>query len=263
MKRLAVLSLLAACSASATLPYSEQIVVTAYLYAYRPVTDIEVTSTIPLESADTMGTPILDATVRLTKRGITYDLSPSAAAGFYSYAGNDLTVTVGDTFDLTVVYDGHTATAKTIVPQPPVGLALSATEMTIDTSEGLPFDTVPFVVRWSNPTKDYFFTVVEPVDSSQQTIPGRGNGRGQTAAGSVFSAPTQADSAVIPFTSIHYFGPQRLRLYRVPPEYVALYESRQQDSRDLNEPATNIHGGLGIFSAFAGDSAFFNVNGGP
>jgi hypothetical protein len=263
MRRLGLVVLIVAgCSASPTLPYHEQLVVTGYLYAYRPVTDIEVTSTIPLTSGDTMGTPISDATVRLTKRGITYELSPSATAGLYGYTGGDLTVASGDTFDLTVVHGSHTATARAIVPQPPVALALSATQMTIDTASGLPFDTVPFVVRWSNPAKDYFFTVVEPVDSNQRTIPGLGSG-GQTVGGSVFSTPTRTDSTVVPFTSIHYYGPQRLRLYRVPPEYVALYESRQQDSRNLNEPATNIHGGLGIFSAFAGDSASFYVNGGP
>ncbi len=34
---------------------------------------------------------------------------------------------------------------------------------------------------------------------------------------------------------------------------------RIQDSRDLNEPPTNIDGGLGVFSAFASDSVFFQV----
>jgi len=46
-------------------------------------------------------------------------------------------------------------------------------------------------------------------------------------------------------------------LYRVNQEYVDLYKSRDQDSRNLNEPLTNIENGLGIFSAFANDSVYF------
>lgn len=263
MRRVALALVALGCSAPATLPYNDEVVVTAYLYAYRPVTGIEVTSTIPLTSADSVGTPVSDAEVTLTHRGARYPLSPTpGVAGFYGYAGTDLVVAIGDTFDLTVVRGSSVATATAVVPEPPDGIALSATQMTIDTSNGLPFDTIPFVVRWPNAAHDYFFTVVQPVDSAQVAIPGLGGG-GQTAQGSVFSTPTQADSAVIPFTSIRYFGPQRLLLFRVPPEYAALYASRQQDSRDLNEPATNIHGGLGIFAAFAADSAFFTVTGGP
>ncbi|MDA3862202.1 MAG: hypothetical protein PF445_13365 [Melioribacteraceae bacterium] len=48
-------------------------------------------------------------------------------------------------------------------------------------------------------------------------------------------------------------------LYRVNKEYVDLYESRDQDSRNLNEPLTNIENGLGVFSAFASDSVYFNA----
>ena len=39
-------------------------------------------------------------------------------------------------------------------------------------------------------------------------------------------------------------------MYRVNREYADLYNNRVQDSRDLNEPPSNISGGLGIFSAF-------------
>ena len=48
-----------------------------------------------------------------------------------------------------------------------------------------------------------------------------------------------------------------MRVWRNNEEYAQLYASRQQDSRDLNEPATNIHGGLGVFSAFSADTTSF------
>ena len=58
-----------------------------------------------------------------------------------------------------------------------------------------------------------------------------------------------------------HFGNHRLKLYRINDEYTDLYEGFNQDSRDLNEPPSNIHGALGVFSAFSADSTFFEVRG--
>ena len=44
-------------------------------------------------------------------------------------------------------------------------------------------------------------------------------------------------------------------LFHVQTYYVLLYQSSGQDSRDLNEPYSNIKGGLGIFTAFNSDTA--------
>jgi hypothetical protein len=54
-------------------------------------------------------------------------------------------------------------------------------------------------------------------------------------------------------------GLHRVNVYRVNQEYADLYRSRNQDSRDLNEPLTNIANGLGVFTAFNSDSVFFRV----
>ncbi|MBC8181278.1 hypothetical protein H8E88_09140 [candidate division KSB1 bacterium] len=52
-----------------------------------------------------------------------------------------------------------------------------------------------------------------------------------------------------------------MKVFRVNQEYGDLYQSRNQDSRDLNEPLTNIVNGLGVFSAFNCDSVFFDFEG--
>ena len=55
-------------------------------------------------------------------------------------------------------------------------------------------------------------------------------------------------------------GRHTVTVYRVNGEYAQLYENRTQDSRDLNEPPSNIVGGLGVFSAFnRGSSLTFEV----
>jgi len=61
-------------------------------------------------------------------------------------------------------------------------------------------------------------------------------------------------SAVVCILTLTHYGQ-----HRVNDEYADLYEGLEQDSRDLNEPPSNIHGALGVFSAFSADSAFFRV----
>ena len=59
--------------------------------------------------------------------------------------------------------------------------------------------------------------------------------------------------------TLEFLGLHRVKVYRVNEEYTQLYQNRTQDSRDLNEPPSNIRNGLGVFSAFSSDSAFFTV----
>ena len=74
------------------------------------------------------------------------------------------------------------------------------------------------------------------------------------------SAPTPADSTTISQLSLTHLGEHRIRLYHVNQEYADLYEGRVQDSRDLNEPPSNIRGGLGVFSAFASSEGTFTAS---
>ena len=62
---------------------------------------------------------------------------------------------------------------------------------------------------------------------------------------------------------IHYtqYGKHKITIYKVNEEYALLYETSAQDSRDLNEPYTNINNGLGIFSGFSSQEFYFYVIG--
>lgn len=73
------------------------------------------------------------------------------------------------------------------------------------------------------------------------------------------STPTDDDATTITALTLEFLGQHRLRVYRINEEYAQLYQNREQDSRDLNEPPSNIRNGLGVFSAFSSDSAFFTV----
>jgi len=75
----------------------------------------------------------------------------------------------------------------------------------------------------------------------------------------IIQRPTAGDSSRVRLLTLTHYGRHRLKLYRVNDEYADLYEGLNQDSRDLNEPPSNIHGALGVFSAFSADSIFFEV----
>ena len=67
---LAVAALLASCDTSPTTPGgSVEAVIEAFLFAGEPVTDVRITSTVELGSADTVGVGINDAEVVLIKGG--------------------------------------------------------------------------------------------------------------------------------------------------------------------------------------------------
>jgi hypothetical protein len=245
---------------SLLLPESDLVVVEAFLYAGQPVTNVKLTLTIPLDS-DEAPEPLPDAQVTLTRDGVEFALiSTEGEPGYYHYPGSDLEVVPGDEFALEVRHDGRIVTGETVVPTPPEGLSLSSDTMAIANlglgmgGFGGKFSFSSLLVYWSNPDWSYYYVTADNLEADPAPMP---HTEMFTRPIRFISQPVQSDSmGVNQFTLTHY-GVHRLNLYHVNQEYADLYEGQTQDSRDLNEPPSNISGGLGVFSAFTADSAFF------
>ena len=255
------------CSKNPIIPEEQNLVLQAYLYADQPVTDITIMLSRPISSSDTSNALVSGANVTLSKSENMYQLmSLPSSPGKYAYTGSDLQVQSGDQYTIRVTYNGTTASAETSVPPKPAGLMtntakITFTKETVSTPFGGTFDRLTtsdsLIVSWSNPEDAPYYVVMESVDPNRQSIrsdsfPSFGNFRFVTE-------PTTDDQYRAFEQNINYTGKYRITLYRVNQEYVDLYKSRQQDSRSLNEPLTNVQNGLGIFTAFASDSLFFNV----
>jgi hypothetical protein len=245
----------AACDAD---PYSPEhdprFVVQAYLYAGEPVDSVRITGTLPLGATGSTAPPINDADVVLIRRGNSYALVPMPGGdGYYHYPGTDLSVTAGDVFQLVVTARGVTATAQTVVPAPPGGLELAPTSLRVDGY----WAVEPVVVRWPNPERAWYFITHRNVEADPEPI---FDGTIVLRPGLIVSEPTAADSAVISVFSMRHYGRYDVTLYRVNEEYVQLYMSLEQDTRDLNEPVTNIANGFGIFTAFNGRDGSFTLS---
>ncbi len=252
-------------------PDPDVFVVQAFLFADEPVTDVTVTGVLPIDADSTAVAPVIsDASITLIRDGVRFELvETSGEPGHYNYPGADLLIGLGDVFQLEAIVDGKMATAETAVPLPPVGLALSDDSLEAPVRQpggggrgggggGGGILAAGITAKWSNASRQLHFVVIDNLEASPEILP-------TTEIFSRFAArivqqPTAADSSVVRILTLTHYGQHRLKLYRVNDEYADLYEGLEQDSRDLNEPPSNIHGALGIFSAFSADSAFFRVH---
>jgi len=247
-----------------------QFVVEAFIYAGEPIDDIRIKSTFPLASEEDTSSPINDATVTIIKDGQRYPLVSSGNDGLYHYPNNDVTVETNDVFQLEVEHNGLTATAETTVPTPTRGLSLSQDSLKVPQ---LPFsagrDSIVAVIgafmrgsaisaNWDNPEEDFYFMVVESVkDTLDPIFPGQVL---EALAGFRFvSEPTDENFLTFLGGTLVSYGTYAVKVYHINQEYAALYENRNQDSRDLNEPPSNVQNALGVFSAFNSQEAFFEV----
>jgi hypothetical protein len=111
---------------------------------------------------------------------------------------------------------------------------------------------------WDNPNGEQFYMVVENVTEAtdpifpQQVLDALEDLR-------FVSEPTDDDELVFLGGSLITFGTYSVSVFHVNEEYAALFDNTTQDSRDLNEPPSNVVNALGIFSAFNSQTAFFEV----
>lgn len=249
---------------------ANQFVVEAFLYAGEPIDDIRIKTTFPLADEEDTSTPINDADVTLTKNGETYTLLASGDQGYYYYPGGDLIVETGDLFQLMVVHNGITATAETIVPTPTTGLEISQDSIKVPRiSFGQDREEIVAAIRefllgsrivanWENPNSDLYFMVVESVfDTINPIFPGPVIDALERFR--FVSEPTDEASLEFLAGTLISFGTYAVKVYHINQEYAQLYENRQQDSRDLNEPPSNVENALGVFSAFNSQEVFFEV----
>lgn len=262
-KIFSLLLLIAGCTNDSLLePASEPLVVRGYIYAGEPVADIQITKTLSLGSEATNAPPVNDAAVTLVRNGQRYALVASEGdSGYYHYAGTDLTVASGDVFEIQVTYADEITTGQTTVPLPPENVTLSDTLVTVPqefTPGSRPADE-RVTLSWEADAASLFYVVIECIESDPEEITGFGGQMPDNPRRRMLFPPTNHNSQEVGRFNLSYFGRHVAKVYRVNQEYANLYESRTQDSRDLNEPLTNIENGLGIFSAFASQSVYFTV----
>lgn len=253
-------------------PSFNQYVVEAFITADETVYDIKIKETAGLDEDSLLNVaPIDNATVSIS---IGQELTPldfDIATGKYVEPTGRFIVESGQTYHLEVTVDGLTATAITEVPERPTGLELSDSVLTIptlvlsftlrDQIQDL-FENEVITLTWDPVADRSYFVVIETQESEldpilPEQIPPQSVELLQSFR--FISAPSTATSFNIIGIALETYGRHVAKVYSVNQEYVDLFNSSTQDSRDLNEPPSNITNALGIFSAFAVDSLEFEV----
>ena len=250
----------------------ENYVVEAYLYAGEKVERIKIKAVESIDVEETNDIILTDAQVKLKKNNLSYQLLFDKTKESYYYSGSDLEVKVNDTFELEVVVGNRISNATTIVPKATKGIKISGNQIIIPPIsirlgivEELTklFNNARLTVGWNNSDDQLHFIVIENVVTGDPIFPPNFPIPDATLqlirSFSYISAPTKNTNFQIPGLSLETYGTYRAKVYRVNEEYADLYNNQVQDSRDLNAPPSNIKNALGIFSAFASDSVFFEV----
>jgi len=244
---------------------NELLVVTAYLYEGQPVKNIQLTKTLSLGSEDTIATAITDATITLMKNGKSYLLENDIdEEGYYVYNGFDLNVNSYDHFKIEILFEDQVISGETEVPFKPQNMNLSKEILELEELDsGGPFggggfisDSNSILISWDNVDSTLYYVVIENIEENPESIysdlPFAINRR-------FISLPSATREYSITRRIITHYGRHFAILYKVNQEYADLYDTSEQDSRNLNEPLSNISNGLGIFSAFASDTLSFEV----
>ena len=236
-------------------------VVEAFLFAEEPVDNIIIRHTSPLEKTSLTTDPIDDALVVLIKNDRKFPLEATGDSGHYTYPLQDLQVNVGDLFRIEINHDGITAFGETIVPEATKDLRISETLIKlppIGPGFADSLNKINLFVNWNNLNNELHFMTIEDLEKVKDPIfPDQI--ASQLEQFRFVSEPTRESLFYINAANFTTFGKYIVKVYHINQEYADLYESLAQDSRDLNEPLSNITNALGIFSAFASDSVFFEI----
>lgn len=269
LNAVALLIFLCRCEELET-PNLNQFVIEGFITADFKIDDIKVKETVSLNDEIT-DTPISDAIVRVISDEQEVTLDFDAETGKYVDGTNSLLVEVGKEYDIEVIVDGTVATSNAFVPEKPTGLTLSKDTLVIPTLQ-LNFTLRDKITRlfeeevstlsWEGLPGRSYYVVIETQESELDPIlPSEIPEESRELLGSFrfISEPSESTTFDIIGIALETYGRHVAKIYSVNKEYVDLFNSETQDSRDLNEPPSNINNGLGIFSAFAVDSLEFSV----
>jgi len=252
-------------------PNLNQFVVEGFITADFTIDDIKIKETVSLND-EIEDIPVSDAVVILSKNGegvtLDYDLNSKK----YFDATGSFQIEVGSEVEIEVIVNETVATSSSIVPEKPTGLSLSKDVLVIPTLQ-LDFSLRDEITRlfeeevstltWQGVPGRSYYVVIETQEQELDPILPSGipaESQELLASFRFISAPSEATSFDIIGVALETYGRHVAKVYSVNQEYVDLFNSETQDSRDLNEPPSNINNGLGIFSAFAVDSLEFVVS---
>lgn len=172
------------------------------------------------------------------------------------YVLENIEVGAGDVYEIEFEYNEKMISSETTIPNQPEDFQSSSYTIEIPQMGPGSGEIEPEQLTWTNPDYDYHMVVVESIDEDADLIFDTDEDHPPR---SFRNAPVQGDEQELSPRNFTYFGSHRVILYRLNPEYAALYEDLGSSSLDLVAPPSNIENGLGIFTGINADTLYVNV----
>jgi len=258
--------LLFACTEEGNLSEDTQTaVVEAYLFAGQPVDSISITQSFFYARENTDLITLEDLDVEISDGIQTFSLDYSSEG---IYQNEALIPQPGQTYSLTFEHNGQTIRSETYIPKK---REIAITQSTVALEKITDFggfggafgeeDAIEII--WDNTEGDYYYVVIENLEENPEfvnDILAQFEENGFAIRFFQITEPEISDfHALNTRRDLTQYGTYRIIVYRVNPEYAALYESAGSSSVTIAEPPTNIENGLGIFTGVSSDTVYLEV----
>lgn len=175
-----------------------------------------------------------------------------------NYESSSIPFFSGGDYILNFEYNDQIVSGSTIIPSKPENFQTSSTKIIVPDFSGGPGSIEipePATLSWSNNNQDYHMIVIENIESNPVLI----NDNNDRPSKAIRSAPTQGVIQEVNPMQFTYYGTHRIILFKLNPEYAALYEQLGTSSLDITAPPSNIENGLGIFTGINSDTLYIEV----
>jgi hypothetical protein len=249
-----IFPLMNSCKKNSSDDYTAKAIVEAYLTPGKTVS-LHLTSEIMYMTSDSaIGLDNLAPIISCN--GQSYQLT-SSGNGYY-VSDTTLHIIEGNTYNLEFIYNGVTVSSSTVIPTKPSGFEASGTSIVVqqfDPNSGtMPTFPEPIELTWDNPNHDYYMIVVRNIEST--LVPTDTVNANKPA---FRTQPTQSNTYKIQPMQFKYYGTHNIILYKLNPEYAALYNDNGSNSLNLTSPESNIDNGWGIFTGINADTLQIEV----
>jgi hypothetical protein len=258
-----LITLFWSCEKQSTIPtYDDQPVIEGYLQANNIAT-VKISRQIASSENVVYSDSHLDSlVVTISDPDTVYYLT---AAGGGIYADTNLLIKEGVQYTLQFMYNNKVVSAETTVPYIPKDYTQSVSEILVQKiDENTTFTpgsmqmNDPIELKWNNQDNAYFMVMVENMEANPTLIRDTTDSRFQVR--SFRNEPAVINSYAMRDQQFLYFGRHMLTLYRLNPDYAALYSDNSNSSQNLTNPTTNITNGLGIFTGISSDTLYLQIN---
>ena len=242
-------------------------VVEAYLFAGQGLDAVRINQSYAYARENSDLISLDDLEVQISDGQQTYDLDHSTEG---IYQNPDFIPQSGATYVLTFDHNGATVRSETYVPQKrtiSISKASVRLEKITDINDlienGFGGDQDAIEVMWDNSEGNYYYVVIENIEDNPEFVNdllAEFQANGNARRFFQITEPEISDFyAINALRDLTQFGTYRIIVYRVNPEYAALYETAGTSSISIASPPSNIENGLGIFTGVSSDTVYLEV----